>query len=163
MLLNYVGVNPQSFVIFYDGISGSSASRGVWLLHYFSHTDVCILDGGFENWLKSYYPVEKKTNPFIHSKNVFRINNKVLADAEYIKNIIEQKTNDVVVIDCRSEMEYDGLIVRAARRGHIPNSVNIDWVRNLENGKFKEFDKLVQLYSFIPIDKEVITGLSRWL
>ena len=53
MLLNYVGVNHQSFVIFYDDISGSSASRGVWLLHYFSHKDVCILDGGFENWLKS--------------------------------------------------------------------------------------------------------------
>ena len=54
-------------------------------------------------------------------------------------------------------MEYDGLIVRAARRGHIPSAVNIDWTRNLENGKFKEFDKLVQLYSFIPTDKEIIT------
>jgi thiosulfate/3-mercaptopyruvate sulfurtransferase len=54
-------------------------------------------------------------------------------------------------------MEYDGLIVRAARRGHIPSAVNIDWYRNLENGKFKEFSKLVQLYSFIPIDKEIIT------
>ena len=134
-----------------------SASRGVWLLHYFSHTDVCILDGGFENWLKSDYPVETKTNPFIHSENVFRINNKVLADAEYIKNIIEQKTNDVFVIDCRSEMEYDGLIVGRPEEDIFLNSVNIDWVRNLENGKFKELGKLVQLYSFIPIDKEVIT------
>lgn len=157
MLLNYVGVNHQSFVVFYDDISGSSASRGVWLLHYFSHKGVCILDGGYENWLKSNYPIETKTNPFIHSENVFSINNEVLADAECIKNIIEQKTNDVVVIDCRSEMEYDGLIVRAARRGHIPSAINIDWSRNLENGKFKEFNKLVQLYSFIPIDKEIIT------
>ena len=157
ILLNYLGVNPQSIVVFYDGVSGSSASRGIWLLNYFSHEDAYILNGGFENWLKSNYPVETTTNPFIPSESVFDINKDVLADAEYVKSKIEKNANDVVIIDCRSKMEYDGLVVRASRRGHIPYAINIDWVDNLENGKFKDPEKLFQLYSFIPMDKEVIT------
>ena len=156
-LLNYLGVNSQNFVVFYDDISGFSASRGIWLLHYFSHNDVFLLDGGFKNWLKSNYPIETKTNPFVNSEGGFNINNKVLADAEYIKKRIDKNANDVVIIDCRSEMEYDGLVARASRRGHIPLAVNIDWINNLENEKFKEFEKLAQLYSFIPMDKEIIT------
>jgi thiosulfate/3-mercaptopyruvate sulfurtransferase len=157
ILLNYLGVNPQSVVVFYDGVSGSSASRGIWLLNYFSHEDAYILDGGFENWLKSNYPVETTTNPFKSSESVFNINKDVLADAEYIKNKIEKNANDVVIIDCRSKMEYDGLVVRASRRGHIPHAINIDWINNLENEKFKDHEKLSQLYSFIPMNKEVIT------
>jgi thiosulfate/3-mercaptopyruvate sulfurtransferase len=54
-------------------------------------------------------------------------------------------------------MEYDGLVVRASRRGHIPSAINIDWINNLENEKFKDHEKLSHLYSFIPMDKEVIT------
>ncbi|MER5175803.1 MAG: sulfurtransferase [Candidatus Nitrosocosmicus sp.] len=156
-LLNYLGVNSQNIVVFYDDVSGSSASRGIWLLHYFSHKDVYLLDGGFKNWLKSHYPVETKTNPFVHSEGGFNINIKILSDAEYIKKRIEENADDVVIIDCRSEMEYDGLVARASRRGHIPHAVNIDWINNLENEKFKEFEKLAQLYSFIPMDKEIIT------
>jgi len=157
ILLNYLGVSSQRFIVFYDDISGSSASRGIWLLHYFSHKDVFILDGGFENWLKSNYPIETRTNPFMTSESIFNINDEVLADAEYIKNKIEKNSNDVVIIDCRSELEYNGLVARASRRGHIPNAVNIDWINNLENEKFKDFEKLSQMYSFISKDKEIIT------
>ena len=47
ILINYLGIDSNNFVVFYDDISGCSASRGVWLLHYFSHRDVYILDGGY--------------------------------------------------------------------------------------------------------------------
>ncbi len=157
ILLNYLGVNSRNFVVFYDDISGSSASRGIWLLHYFSHKDAYLLDGGFQNWLKLHYPIEIKTNPFVQSESDFTINNEVLADAEYIKKRIKKNADDVVIIDCRSEMEYNGLIARASRAGHIPHAININWIDNLENEKFKEFEKLDQLYSFIPKDREIIT------
>jgi thiosulfate/3-mercaptopyruvate sulfurtransferase len=157
ILLNFLGISSQNCVVFYDAISGSSASRGIWLLHYFSLNDVYILDGGFTNWLKSNYPIETKTNPFMPSKNDFSINTKVLADADYIKKRLEKNVDDIVIIDCRSEMEYDGSVARASRIGHIPNAININWINNLESEKFKEFEKLAQLYSFIPKDKEIIT------
>src|SRR4029078_4546453 len=46
MLLSHFGIQSGSHVIFYDNVSGILASRGVWLLLYFSHNKVGILDGG---------------------------------------------------------------------------------------------------------------------
>ena len=50
LLLSNIGVTKDSKVIFYDTVSGISSARGVWLLLYFSHKKVCMLDGGFEKW-----------------------------------------------------------------------------------------------------------------
>ncbi len=155
-LLNYLGIDHKSFVVFYDNISGSSASRGVWLLHYFSNKNVSLLDGGFGNWLKFGYPVETKTNPFHHSECLFDVSDNLLATVDYIKNKVE-KNAEVIIIDCRSESEYKGEVFRALRSGHIPHAVNINWTSNLEDGKFKNFDSLTELYSFIPKHKEIIT------
>lgn len=157
ILLNYLGVNSKKLVIFYDNISGSTASRGVWLLHYFSHKNVFLLDGGFKSWLNSNYPIEIKTHSLMPFKGEYCIDKSVLADFEYIKGKIEKSNADAVIIDCRSEAEYNGSIARASKSGHIPQAININWINNLENEKFKEFEKLDRLYSFIPKDKEIIT------
>jgi thiosulfate/3-mercaptopyruvate sulfurtransferase len=157
ILINNLGVDSNKFVVFYDDISGYSASRGVWLLHYFSHDNVSILDGGYKYWLNSNYPIEVKTNPNIISTVDYNINKEVLADADYIKKKLENKTDDMVIIDCRSDLEYDGTISRSSKKGHIPQSININWIQNLQDEKFKGFEKLDQLYSIIPKYKEIIT------
>jgi len=45
-----VGVSEEKKVVFYDSISGMLAARGVWLLEYFSHPNVSMLDGGIIKW-----------------------------------------------------------------------------------------------------------------
>lgn len=157
LLLNYLGINPTKKVVFYDDISGPSASRGVWLLNYFSHLDSYILDGGFENWSKLKYTVEMKTNQYSYSTSNFYTNRAVLADLKYVKNCVDKNSQDVVIVDCRSPAEYNGSVARAFHRGHIPKSVNIDWSYNLGEGKFLKFEALARLYSFIPKETEVIT------
>ena len=52
ILFSNLGLAKDKYVIFYEGNSGPSAARGVWLLSYFSHRNVCLLDGGFEKWRK---------------------------------------------------------------------------------------------------------------
>lgn len=157
IMLKYLGIDKSSSVVFYDNISGPSASRGVWLLHYFSHYHVYILNGGFQNWIKLNLPIQTKTNHFSRSDDVFDVDKEVLADLEYVQKRTKSNSDDVIIIDCRSELEYNGIIVRAYKGGHIPNSINIDWVRNLENGKFRSLEKLDDLYSFIRKDVEIIT------
>jgi thiosulfate/3-mercaptopyruvate sulfurtransferase len=156
LLLNYLGINSSSIVVFYDNISGPTASRGVWLLNYFSLQKVFILDGGFKYWTKLNYPVETTTNPFKHDKSNFSINKSVLADVQYVKDSINSD-KDLVIIDCRSEAEYRGIVARAFHRGHIPKSKNVDWIYNLKNENFLEFDKLEKFYSFIPKQTEIVT------
>jgi thiosulfate/3-mercaptopyruvate sulfurtransferase len=155
LLLSHIGIRKESYVVLYDNISGISAARGVWLLLYFSHEKVCMLDGGFEKWKSEDYPVETKSNPLNHFRSEGKLHPNILADANEVKKSIYKK--GVVILDARSKQEYDGSEIRAARKGHIPSSVNIDWSRNVHNGIFKSNEKLSKIYSKIPKDVKIIT------
>ncbi|WP_075055975.1 sulfurtransferase [Nitrososphaera viennensis] len=157
ILLSNIGVSKDRFVVFYDDVSGPSAARGVWLLLYFSHSKVAMLDGGLAAWKAKGLPVETKTNPFVHSKFEGRPDPKILAGYDTIKSAI--KKNKAIVLDARSKEEFDGSAVRAARAGHIPKAVNIDWNDNIkkEDSTFKGRDDLAKMYEKIPKDAEVIT------
>jgi thiosulfate/3-mercaptopyruvate sulfurtransferase len=63
-LLSFVGVTMSKKVVFYDDVSGMLAARGVWLLMYFSHQNVFMLDGGIKKWQADGLTLEIKTNGF---------------------------------------------------------------------------------------------------
>lgn len=155
LLLSNIGVLANRFVVFYDDVSGPSAARGVWLLLYFSHDKVAMLDGGLNRWKALGYKTETKTNPFVHSNFRGKPDPKILADLTHIKTAIKSKK--AIILDARSKAEYDGSAVRASRAGHIPTAVNIDWNGNLDQDVFKRAEKLEQMYGRIPKDAEVIT------
>ena len=129
------------------------AARGVWLLQYFSHPKVLMLDGGMTAWKANNLPTETKTNPFKPEKFEGQINNELIAGFEYLRNNLE----NLKIIDARTREEFDGSIVRAAQRGHIPNSINIDWTLNIsEDGKIKNEKELSELYN-LSKDDEIVT------
>jgi thiosulfate/3-mercaptopyruvate sulfurtransferase len=155
ILLSNLGASPGKFIMFYDDVSGPSAARGVWLMLYFSLEKVAMLDGGFNKWLEQGYETEIKSNPFVHTNFRGVPNPKILADYEQVKRGIRSKKT--IIVDTRSEDEYEGVAMRAARAGHIPKAINIDWRENLEKDTFKSLANLEQLYARIPKDAEVIT------
>jgi thiosulfate/3-mercaptopyruvate sulfurtransferase len=155
ILLSNIGVTPEKHVVFYDDISGPSAARGVWLLLYFSHSHVAMLDGGINTWKARGYKTETRTNPFLHSNFRGRVDRDILADLAGISSAA--KTKKAIIIDARSQQEYDGSTVRAARAGHIPGAINIDWNENLQQDSFKDLEALRRIYDWIPKDARVIT------
>ncbi|MGI0019016.1 MAG: sulfurtransferase [Nitrososphaera sp.] len=155
ILLSNIGVSKNRFVVFYDDVSGPSAARGVWLLLYFSHHKVAMLDGGLEGWKTRGFRMETKTNPFVHADFKGAPDAKILAGYETIKAAAKKKKT--VVLDARSKTEYDGTAVRAAKAGHIPDAVNIDWNDNVKGSAFKEGKELKKMYAKIPKDTKVIT------
>ena len=153
MLLSFLGVTPEKKVIFYDNVSGMLAARGVWILLYFSHQNVSMLDGGIKKWEKENLQLETNQNGSKPSVFSGKINSDIISGFEYIRDNLD----NVKILDARSEEEYNGTITRAANSGHIPNSINIDWNKNLnENGTFKNNDELSKLYD-LPKDSEIIT------
>jgi thiosulfate/3-mercaptopyruvate sulfurtransferase len=82
MLLSNIGIRKESNVIFYHNVSGISAARGVWLLLYFAHQNVCMLDGGFEKWKREKLPVELKTNQLRNVHFRGKTDAKVIAEKE---------------------------------------------------------------------------------
>jgi thiosulfate/3-mercaptopyruvate sulfurtransferase len=155
ILLSNIGIRRESNVIFYDDISGISAARGVWLLLYFSHERVYMLDGGFEKWQREKLPVEVKSNQLRNTRFIGKPNSKFIANAKEVMRSTSNKS--VKIVDARSSKEYVGIEVRAARRGHIPFAVNIDWNENIEKDVFKSKRKLSKIYSKIPKNSQVIT------
>ncbi|HEY7733937.1 MAG TPA: sulfurtransferase [Nitrososphaera sp.] len=155
VLLSNIGVTPKKLVVFYDDISGSSAARGVWLLLYFSHNGVAMLDGGMNTWKARGYKTETKTNPFVHSSFRGKPDRRILADVARVS--AAAKSKKAVIVDARSQQEYDGSTVRAAKAGHIPGAINIDWNDNLSQDSFKDPEALRRIYAQIPKDAQVIT------
>ncbi|HXV38815.1 MAG TPA: sulfurtransferase [Nitrosopumilaceae archaeon] len=153
-LLSYVGITTEKKVVFYDEISGMSAARGVWLLLYFSHREVFMLDGGIKKWKSENLPLETKTNGFQPAKFSGKTNKNIVAGYEYIKKNLDK----IKLVDARSKEEFDGTVIRAARGGHIPNAINIDWNLNIaEDGTMKENKSLSELYQQISQDEEIVT------
>ena len=132
-----------------------TSARGVWLLLYFSHKNVSMLDGGFQKWKRNGCTIEIKTNPLIYSKFRGKINSNILATAKEIRYSLGNK--NMVLVDARSKVEFNGSDVRAIRRGHIPSAVNINWENNITNGTFKRIDKLSKIYLKIPKKSKVVT------
>jgi thiosulfate/3-mercaptopyruvate sulfurtransferase len=152
-LLSFVGITNEKKIIFYDQVSGMLAARGVWLLMYFSHPQVFMLDGGIKKWKKENRPLETKANGFKSSKFSGKINSELIASYEYIKKNLDK----IKLIDARAHDEYNGTVIRAARKGHIPSAINVDWYLNVaEDGTLKNKDELSELYK-IPKDSEVVT------
>ena len=152
-LLSFLGVTSEKKVIFYDSVSGMLAARGVWMLMYFSHQNVSMLDGGITKWKKENLSLEIKANNFKPSKFLGKINPDIISGFEHIRDNLDK----LKIIDARSTGEYDGTVVRAAQTGHIPNAINIDWNQNLrEDGIFKSDDELSKMYD-IPKDSEIVT------
>ena len=152
-LFSFCGISNNKKVVFYDNQSSMLASRGVWLLMYFSHPDVSMLNGGYQKWMKEKRASETKTNNFTPSKFSGNPNPAILTGFEYIRDNLEKLT----IIDARSTQEYDGSVIRAANGGHIPNSHNVDFQLNIaEDGTLKNDDELEKLYPF-PKDAQIVT------
>ena len=153
-LLSFLGVTPETKVVFYDSVSGMLAARGVWIMMYFSYQNIMMLNGGITKWQKEGLPLETKPNGFKPSEFSGKINSEIISGFEYIKDNLK----NIKVLDVRSAGEYDGSLIRAAQSGHIPNSINIDWNQNLRaDGTFKSDEELSKIYDF-PKDFEIITS-----
>jgi thiosulfate/3-mercaptopyruvate sulfurtransferase len=156
-LLELRGVSETQEVVFYEENSGMRAARGVWYLEYFGHPNVRMLDGGMQAWKAEGGPitgdaVAPKAATFKHSNR-----RDVLATADDVLHSLAKE--NVKVLDTRSDGEYLGTHIRAARGGAIPGAIHIEWTQNLDaSGKFKSDAELKAMYEKAGItpDKEVI-------
>jgi len=151
------GVNLDTEVVFYEENSGMKSARGLWFLEYFGHERVSVLDGGLQAWKKGGYPVTTEAVP--PRATHFNVAEKrgLLATYEDILNSLDDRRTRIV--DTRSDDEYMGRNIRAARGGAIPGAVHLEWTHNLDaDGRFKLESELREMYQKLGVtpDKEVI-------
>jgi thiosulfate/3-mercaptopyruvate sulfurtransferase len=157
-LFNLRGVDAKTPVVVYDDQSGIRAARAFWFLEYFGHPRVQLLDGGFGAWIRAGLPVTRDAAPPPKSAWAGTPQEQTIATWRDVKDRLGRP--DVVVVDTRSNGEYDGTTVRAKRGGRIPGAVHVEWTRNLRpDGSFKPAGELRAMYESAGVtpDKEVIT------
>jgi thiosulfate/3-mercaptopyruvate sulfurtransferase len=59
------GVNGNRTVVVYDDADSTAAARAWWLLRYFGHPAVRVLNGGYRAWQQAGHPVETGDGPVV--------------------------------------------------------------------------------------------------
>lgn len=157
-LLASRGVDASRPVVVYDEKSGIRAARAFWALEYFGHDHTRLLDGGFGAWQAAGNPISTAAaapaaTSWTGSPNHDRL-------ATYRDVLARLDASDAVILDTRTEDEYHGTTVRAARGGCIPGAVHVEWTTNLRpDGSFKSAEQLRAMYTAAGVtpDKEVLT------
>ena len=151
-------VTPASTVIFYEDTSGMRAPRGVFLLEYFGSGNGAMLDGGMQSWQAAGGSLTVEVPQPTTGSFTARPREGLIATCDDILQSLGR--DDILLLDARRPAEHSGEEVRAARGGHIPQAVNVEWTRNLDSsGAFKSADELKALYADrgVAPEKEIIT------
>ena len=129
------GVREAAPVVVYDDANGLPAARAWWLLRYFGHPQVALLDGGLEAWLAAGRPLAEGDETPPHPGDfAARPGGMPVLDARQAG----QLAADGVLIDARAPERYRGETEPMDPvAGHIPGARNWPMQRNLdEAGRF---------------------------
>jgi thiosulfate/3-mercaptopyruvate sulfurtransferase len=152
------GVTSDRPVIVYGATSDLRAARVFWFLEYFGHPDVRVLDGGVQAWLAAGFAVTTAVTAPNASAWTGTPRPETLATWRDVRERLGRP--GVAIIDTRSDGEYCGTTVRAARGGAVPGAIHVEWTHNLTpEGTFKPAAELRTLYDTAGVtpDREVIT------
>jgi thiosulfate/3-mercaptopyruvate sulfurtransferase len=154
--LSEAGVDDTRLVVAYDDQGGAMAARLWWILKYYGHERVRLLDGGLQQWVNAGYPLTRDVPA--PKKSVFypRIQSHWLVDAGGVKQRLGRA--DTVLIDSREEKRFWGLEEPIDRvGGHIPGARNYFWKRVFTpEGLLKEKSALQELFGGLDARQEII-------
>ncbi len=156
-----MGIGDDTMVVAYDA-AGTTAGRMWWALNYYGHSNVKVLNGGWNQWLLEGRPITMEATKVSASKPFTpKVNPDMYASAEHIMERLEQP--GFVVLDVRSDGEWDGSNTRGNKRqGHMPGAVHLEWTHNLSDDpskRWKSADELKAMFEAAGVtpDKEVVT------
>ena len=100
-LLGDIGISNDSHLIVYDGGGTPFAGRVYWILKYYGHEEVSVLDGGIKQWQKEGKKA-KFDEPEIE-KTIYTAtaNPDINATKDQTQEWIEEEDEDVVLVDTR--------------------------------------------------------------
>jgi thiosulfate/3-mercaptopyruvate sulfurtransferase len=136
-LMSGIGLQAEQTVVVYDDSGGPPASRLAWTLQAFGHSNVALLDGGMQAWQAASLPMNTNAIPPANSNYHGALNPDVIADRDYILQNLHR--GDIRMVDTRTPAEFRGEDIRAARGGHIPGAVNLNWLETKDPTRVMRF------------------------
>lgn len=132
-VLGEAGIGPEDHVIVYDAATGLRAARFAWTLDAIGHERVSVLDGGLDAWLDAGLPTtDEEAAPRHRPPYPVAYRADRIADRDHIMARLGDA--DTCILDTRTAAEFAGSDRRAARGGHIPGAVHIEWSTMVRGG-----------------------------
>ncbi|SRR5579884_513807 len=165
-LLSRTGVSNDTTIVLYGGHNNWFAAWTFWILKYYGHRDVRLLNGGRAKWLADKREISTQVPSYPPASYTAQApRNTIRAFRDQV--LLSLGCREDVLVDVRSPDEYSGQSLTptnwpregAQRSGHIPGAINIPWSMAVrEDGTFKSAEELRTLYARegITPDKEVI-------
>jgi len=164
-LLSQAGVSNADTVILYGDNNNWFAAYAFWLMKYYGHEDVRLIDGGRKKLVAEGRALTSEVPSYAPTNyKVSKIQEHLRADRDFVKARL--KKDAFALIDVRSPAEYVGDVIAppgmtetAQRAGHIPGAKNVPWGTAVrEDGTFKSVEELKQIYGGkgVSDEKEVV-------
>lgn len=147
------GIGPESHVVVYDDAGGAIAARGWWLLRYFGHERVSLLDGGLAAWAAAGHPLSvTPVSAPAPGTFVARPRPEMVADLAEVER--RRGEAGFLLLDARAPERYRGETEPIdTRAGHIPGARNAPYAENLANGRFRDPAALRERYASLGADE----------
>lgn len=142
-----LGIGATTRVVAYDDQGGMVAGRLWWLLRYFGHDAVALLDGGLAAW-EGPLATDDETPP---AGDFAAAAPRVEWTADY--EAVRTRSQGTLLLDARSGERFRGEQEPVEPlAGHIPGARSAPYAGNLErNGRFKSPEDLRRRYQDLGV------------
>ena len=154
-LLSRTGVTNDTTIVVYGDNNNWFAAWFFWLLKYYGHKDVRLVNGGRAKWTAEGRPLVTSVPSYARAE--YRAKGPD-ASVRAIRDLVLERVHDgkAKLVDVRSPKEFSGELLApenlpqegAQRGGHIPGAQNVPWSTAVaEDGRFKSADELRNIYA----------------
>jgi thiosulfate/3-mercaptopyruvate sulfurtransferase len=159
-LMARLGISNTTRVIAYDERGGIYAARLWWILNYYGHPNVALLDGGWTKWTLDQRPTNAAVPAYTRASFKINAGTVKVATAQDVLAAINKPGTKLV--DARTQAEIEGKDLRNIKRGgFIESSVPVYWEDMLDptTKVFKSAAEIQKIYRDRGIQSgdEVIT------
>jgi thiosulfate/3-mercaptopyruvate sulfurtransferase len=146
------GIGRDSHVVAYDASGGAYAARLWWLLRYFGHDRVSLLDGGWPAWQAAGYPTEAGVATVAPGNFAAVPHPELVLDAAAVGQLRHDPR--ALLLDARASERYEGRVEPVdPQAGHFPGARSAPYADNLRgDGRMKSPAELRDYYQALGAD-----------
>jgi thiosulfate/3-mercaptopyruvate sulfurtransferase len=150
------GIGDEHVVVAYDAHpTGQFATRLWWVLRYYGHERVMVLNGGLAKWQREGRPLTSAPPAFPAATLTPRVQPEWRASGEAVLGALDDPA--VLLVDARDEGQYTGQVHRGhGRPGHIPGAISLPREALIDptSGTFRPDGELRAIFEQAGIDAE---------
>jgi thiosulfate/3-mercaptopyruvate sulfurtransferase len=153
------GIGDDTTVVAYDTTAGMWAARLWWLLRYFGHDRVAVLDGGWQRWTEEGRSVTDTPTVLGPERFTPQVRQHLIATKEEVEAAIGDERT--VLVNALWPEQFRGEAVSPLPRpGRIPGSVNVPFTETYDaQGCIRPASELRELFTAAgaTADKRAVT------